>query len=190
MPGMGKREQLILDAALSVFTRYGVRRTTMNDIASEAGIARQTLYNAYSSKDEVLKACICYTTDQSLSAIQAESTVSDSLGQQLDSLFQHKVIATFELLQATPDANDIINGFSEAGKQEIEQAGMRFRDWIEQQLIPYQTSISQHGLDCPQLADFIYATISGFKQDNISRSTLLDRLATLKALVMKITGAD
>ena len=55
---MTEKNSQILDAAQSVFARYGVSKTTMNDIAREAGIARQTLYNKYPGKSEVLRACV------------------------------------------------------------------------------------------------------------------------------------
>ena len=53
---MKNRDVKIIESALQVFMRYGIRRTTMNDIAAEAGLVRQTLYTAYSSKNEVLRA--------------------------------------------------------------------------------------------------------------------------------------
>jgi AcrR family transcriptional regulator len=35
---------MILDAALRVFGQYGYRRTSMDDIAREAGIGKGTIY--------------------------------------------------------------------------------------------------------------------------------------------------
>ena len=52
---MNSRTQNILEAAQIVFARYGVSKTTMSDIAREAGVARQTVYNAFATKNEVLR---------------------------------------------------------------------------------------------------------------------------------------
>ena len=41
----------ILDAALTVFSRQGFRRTQMNDVAKEAGVAPGTLYSYVESKE-------------------------------------------------------------------------------------------------------------------------------------------
>ncbi|RDL49230.1 putative HTH-type transcriptional regulator YfiR [Ensifer sp. M14] len=46
----------ILDAALPVFVRYGIRKTTMADIARAAGISRASLYLSFSSKEDVFRA--------------------------------------------------------------------------------------------------------------------------------------
>jgi AcrR family transcriptional regulator len=46
----------ILKAALDLFVRYGIKRTSVDDIAREAGIARGTLYIYYPSKDALFAA--------------------------------------------------------------------------------------------------------------------------------------
>ena len=45
----GKREA-ILDAALTLFGRYGYRRTSIDDIARAAGVAKGTVYLHVESK--------------------------------------------------------------------------------------------------------------------------------------------
>ncbi len=50
------RQEQILEAALSVFSRLGYDRATIPDIAREAGIAVGTIYNYYPSKRELLVA--------------------------------------------------------------------------------------------------------------------------------------
>ena len=47
------RKARIIDAALSVFDRSGIERTTMEEIAVEAGFGKATLYYYYPSKDDV-----------------------------------------------------------------------------------------------------------------------------------------
>lgn len=48
----------ILDAALDRFTTFGVRRTTMDDIAAVAGIGRATVYRRFAGRDEIIRAVI------------------------------------------------------------------------------------------------------------------------------------
>ena len=49
------RKQRIIDAALSVFDSCGIDKTTMEQIAAEAGFGKATLYYYYPSKDHVYK---------------------------------------------------------------------------------------------------------------------------------------
>ena len=47
------RKKRIINAALSVFDRSGIEKTTMEEIAVEAGFGKATLYYYYPSKDDV-----------------------------------------------------------------------------------------------------------------------------------------
>jgi AcrR family transcriptional regulator len=46
----------ILDAAIACFTRYGNEKTTLNDVARVAGLARQTIYRHFPDRAAVLEA--------------------------------------------------------------------------------------------------------------------------------------
>jgi AcrR family transcriptional regulator len=48
----------IADAALRLFARYGYRRSSMDDIAKEAGLAKATLYLHFKGKDDVFRAML------------------------------------------------------------------------------------------------------------------------------------
>jgi AcrR family transcriptional regulator len=52
------RVEQIADAALRLFARYGYRRSSMDDIAREAGLAKATLYLHFKGKDEVFRAML------------------------------------------------------------------------------------------------------------------------------------
>jgi AcrR family transcriptional regulator len=53
--GKDKRSR-ILDAAQGLFLRYGVKRTALDDVVREAGIATGTLYLYFDSKDALFAA--------------------------------------------------------------------------------------------------------------------------------------
>ncbi|MBN8279218.1 MAG: TetR/AcrR family transcriptional regulator [Gammaproteobacteria bacterium] len=48
----------ILEAASRLFQERGYRKTDMDDIASEVGLARNSLYRYYRNKDAILVACV------------------------------------------------------------------------------------------------------------------------------------
>ena len=53
-----EREKLILDTAERLILHYGYDKTTMNDIAKEAGISKGAIYLHYSSKEAMFEAVI------------------------------------------------------------------------------------------------------------------------------------
>ena len=49
-PSPGGERDKIVDAAIRCFERFGPQRTSMNDIADEAGISRRTLYRQFDDR--------------------------------------------------------------------------------------------------------------------------------------------
>jgi AcrR family transcriptional regulator len=56
--GMARSRHRILMGAARATARYGTRKTTMSDIAREAGVAKATLYNHFRTKQEVYDALV------------------------------------------------------------------------------------------------------------------------------------
>jgi AcrR family transcriptional regulator len=50
----------ILEKILSMFTRYGIRSITMDDIARELGISKKTLYHGFEDKNDLINRVIDY----------------------------------------------------------------------------------------------------------------------------------
>lgn len=54
----------IIAVARECFAKYGPRRTTMEDVAAAAGIARPALYRYVSSRDEIIEAVILQRVEE------------------------------------------------------------------------------------------------------------------------------
>ena len=61
---MARTRAAILDAAATVVTSHGVRRTTMSDVAATGRVAKATLYNHFRTKDDLLDALVLAQLDQ------------------------------------------------------------------------------------------------------------------------------
>lgn len=55
---MGKARQKILDASAHLFYTRGIDATGIDAIIADAGVAKQSLYNNFSSKEELESAYI------------------------------------------------------------------------------------------------------------------------------------
>jgi AcrR family transcriptional regulator len=84
----------ILRAAERVFQKWGMNKTTMEDIASEAGKGKSTLYYYYKSKDEIFDAVVKYEFVKILSRAQ-ESTLDVSSAK--DKLKKYIVTSIIEM---------------------------------------------------------------------------------------------
>lgn len=185
---MDPRETAIVDAAIRALTRYGVRRTTMNDIAAEAGVVRQTLYNVYANKDEVLRAAVRRFSDMTLNGIREDCAGVDDLPEQLDIIFDHVVVRLYRLLSTMPDVDDLISDTTASSQDVIAEAEERNRALIEEFLVPYADRLAMATLSPAALADFIRISLTGFKHNATSEEHLLSLLRTLKAQVLAVTG--
>ncbi len=58
MSDNNERQQQILDAAAAVIIRLGYDKTTMSDIAEEAGASRRTVYLYFKGKEELFEALL------------------------------------------------------------------------------------------------------------------------------------
>jgi AcrR family transcriptional regulator len=54
---------VILAAAFEVFARRGFTHASVQEIADEAGVAKPTLYNHFTDKDELFRRAMTYTAD-------------------------------------------------------------------------------------------------------------------------------
>ncbi|MDV7143876.1 TetR/AcrR family transcriptional regulator [Tropicimonas sp. TH_r6] len=185
---MKDREATILDAARRLFLRYGVKRTSMNDISQEAGISRQTLYNAYSNKDAVLCALIRDHAEQAHVEILAGLETTTELGAQLDLVFDRVVVSAYDLLMEAPNSADLVEGFNSISQAEIDAAYAQVRTLLAQLLAPHKAAIGENGLGVQQLADFVQRMAKAAKTTASNRAHLLDLLQTLKIATLKLAG--
>jgi AcrR family transcriptional regulator len=97
----------VLEKALTVFTRHGFRKTSIEDIAKAAGISRQGIYFHFKNKDEIFKASVQKSLDDRLRAANKifdddRLTLEEKLLQALDERFG-RYAGVFH-----PDASDIV----------------------------------------------------------------------------------
>ncbi len=186
---MTETERKIVEAAIHTFVRYGARKTAMADIASEAGVSRQTLYATFGGKDELIVASIRFITDRNLQAVRDRLEGCDSLSAQLDAYFGGTVVKSFELLQTSGDAEDLVSGHNEAGRGEIERSHEKHQALVAELLAPYSGALADTGQTLDTLTNFIVTVVMGLKYSAKSRGDLDALLAALKTLVLTLLGA-
>ena len=104
---MDTKESRILEAAASVFLRYGFRRTTMGDLAEAAGLSRPALYLRFCNKERIFEAvCRKYGT-QILETLRAGLAQQATPRDKLRFAFELWVVQPWLLTAQSPDARDL-----------------------------------------------------------------------------------
>lgn len=97
----------LMEAAMRCVKERGMEKTSLNDIAKEAGCARQTVYNHFSNKDEVIYAALQEAAksfaQQLLHCISLQKTVEDRITEGL--IFCIRTLPTDTYLQLIADPN-------------------------------------------------------------------------------------
>jgi AcrR family transcriptional regulator len=63
------RRRALLEAAISVFMRYGYRKTSMEEVAAAAQVSRQALYLHFATKEDLFRAAVRTLLEGSLEAV-------------------------------------------------------------------------------------------------------------------------
>ncbi len=87
-----QRSALILKTASRLMAHYGFDKTTMEDIAREAGVSKGALYLLWSSKDQLFEALLGYEMQRLLDDLQARIE-QDPQGGSISNLYRHTLIA-------------------------------------------------------------------------------------------------
>ena len=77
----------VLDAALAAFLDFGIRRTSMGEIARRAGISPATLYRRYAAKSDVVMAVGLREANRDIAAIDARIDTSAPPAEQLTQMY-------------------------------------------------------------------------------------------------------
>jgi AcrR family transcriptional regulator len=72
------RLEEVLDATYDCLTRYGVRRTTMDDIATTMGVSRSAVYQYVRSKDDAFRQLAGRLHDQALARARQAAADQDA----------------------------------------------------------------------------------------------------------------
>lgn len=98
----------VLDAAKTVFARYGFRKAAMEDIAREAGMSRPALYQWFGGKKAVFQAVAETVAAETLDAADAAWPEGMLLSEGLPAAILAKDLPLYRLLQASPHGAELL----------------------------------------------------------------------------------
>lgn len=106
---LAARREDILEAATTVFTRYGYGRASMADIAAEAGLSRPALYAHFSSKEDVYRSLAAALSGAALSAAEAAFPPGKPFAEGLSDAVLAKDLVFFRMVHTTPHGAKILS---------------------------------------------------------------------------------
>jgi AcrR family transcriptional regulator len=86
----------VLEAALEQFQDFGIRRTTVEDVARRAGVSRVTVYRRFASKERLVEAVIVREAQTFFAELEAAVAGLGSVEDRIVEAFAHTLDAARE----------------------------------------------------------------------------------------------
>jgi AcrR family transcriptional regulator len=188
--GSTKPNAIVL-AALRLFTQYGYRKTSIDDIARAAQVAKRTVYLHFENKAAVFLAILEYiggqVRERCTAAEGARGTAVDLLAALLDAFFA----MGFEVFSKPEHVPELEETFLKLAKSRITDLNAEYR----QRLARFLRSLEKtgeiegppHGLTVEQIVYILIRAAEGAKADakvQWDRKTLDRRLRGLAILAI------
>ncbi|MFT3674104.1 TetR family transcriptional regulator C-terminal domain-containing protein [Aestuariivirga sp.] len=132
-----QNEEIILDAALEVFSAYGYRGGTIDQIAARCGLSKPNLLYYFRRKDDIYKAVLERTLADWLEPLRSLDPAADPVAE-LGRYISAKLDLTFERPAASRlFANEILHGAPHVArflkgplKELVEAKALVIRRWV------------------------------------------------------------
>lgn len=116
----------ILRAAIELFRRYGFRRTSIDAIATEAKVAKPTIYAHFADKDALYVAVCAHVMDAVIEAAEAAARLPGAVEARVAAVLAAKFTAVFEIVHTTPHAAELLDSQSALAHDVVARADARF----------------------------------------------------------------
>ena len=180
-----KRKQII-ESARELFYMYGLKKTTMEEIAKKAGVGKGTLYLYFQNKEDIMKTIALESFAREIGRLQSDLAGMKKAEDKLRAFVRMKPLLIQKFVQENPHAADVIP-YIDGGDIEklgfIEEMGVYsaiFQDILES---GFQTKEFRN-TDPQELEVFIQYISTAFTPENcyydrIGLGAMIDRFVDL-----------
>jgi AcrR family transcriptional regulator len=172
------RRRKLMDAALTVFTRFGFRKASMDEVARAAGISRQGLYLHFATKEDLFRASVEYLFTTALAdttAVLADAELP----------LEKRLLAAFDAWLGRfvgalgPDAADLEAAAKELVGPMVGQHEDQFVEAVAKALrvSGLVAAYKPVGVTGRQLAETLYASARGLKHGAATRDAFIESMA-------------
>ena len=184
MEGISGRDLRIVIAAFSLFARYGVSRTSMAEIAAESGVARQTVYNSFDSKEDLIFAALLHYAGRTRADVERDCADVSGLSGKLEILFRHLAEIPFGAMRGLPHMDEILEvGEGLSGDRAQEIRGI-YCSAIRSVLAPHESQLGRHGVALDGLSVLLKGVLTHIKREARDADHLRELFEPVRALIV------
>lgn len=180
------KDGAILKAAFECFARYGLRRTSMADIAKGAGMSRPALYLHYAGKDDIFNALVRAHLSRSEAEVTRVLATAGPPAETVLAVFHAIDGDAAEAMLSSPHADEIVSADGPFNKEAVKQGEARIAAllaaWIDAGVAAGTFRLDGLGSTAAEVAATILAAKLGIKassRDFVSYRAAEARLAAM-----------
>ena len=182
------RRAVILDAALRVFGQYGYRRTSMDDIAREAQIAKGTIYLSFASKEEVFQALSRSLSQRMLAGAGAARRRPGTTADKLAAMNAAWYGTYAETIRRSPHAAELLDAKHRLSADLVADAASRYKQLVQDLLAEAaaagELDLESAGLTADTAAELLIASARGLQSSAASPTAYRRYLNTLARVMV------
>ncbi len=149
----------VLDATYVCLARYGVKRTTMEDIAAAAGLSRSAVYQYVRNKDDAFRRLAARFHDRALAAARAAARTDQPAPVRIQAVLAVKLNLVIDLVGTSPHAGELLDA---KGRLFADICG-RFGDEVRGLLVELFGLANVAAASPEEAADICLALIAGLE---------------------------
>lgn len=185
----------VLEAAQTAFSRYGFKRTSMDDIAKLAGMSRPALYLLFRNKQDVFRSLSEHLQITALEAAEAALATDKPFVERLHDAVLVKEEMLFRVVSESPHGEELFDANTEIAGDVTERTLTRFQQSlagaIQHAADALEIDIDRVGMPPDRLAALLLAGIHGLKTPLPEGRELRRKLADLvKLFVAALTTSE
>jgi AcrR family transcriptional regulator len=166
-PQIDPREAAILRAAFECFARYGLRRTSMADIAAGAGMSRPALYLHYAGKEDIFNALVRFHFEASEKAVERVLSRPGPAEEILLAAFHAIDGEAVEAMLTSPHADEILSAHGPFSQAAVVEAHARITRhiarWVDRGVAEGRYSLAGLHASADEFAAAVMASKFGIK---------------------------
>ncbi|QCX81334.1 transcriptional regulator BetI [Streptomyces sp. YIM 121038] len=134
-----------LDATYACLSRYGVRRTTVDDIAREMGVSRSAVYQYVRGKDDAVRKLAMRLHDRALARAEAAAVAPVPPAERVHGILAAKLDLVLDLTGRSPHAVELLDPGARLSGDICDAFTARLRALLTEQFTAAGRDAAVHG---------------------------------------------
>jgi AcrR family transcriptional regulator len=173
----------ILGAAFVRFARYGFRRTSMEDIAGEAGVSRAALYLQFRNKEEIFKSLAQDLQSAALARAGAALEARGPLAERVRAAIEGKSLEMVRITLESPHGSELLDETNRLCGDLVADTERRFAEQLTRVLrraaADGEIDLAAAELTAPAAAQLLLRAVKGLKGPGVTVEEFRTGLAAL-----------